>query len=77
MSQQVISHFQAWEEAIKYCKELAVQYENETFQYMELSEVLVRLLRLFSSSYCAKLAVLVTIKLVFDDGGGGDGDVMM
>ncbi|CAB3976622.1 dedicator of cytokinesis 1 isoform X2 [Paramuricea clavata] len=31
---------QTWEEAIKYCKELAEQYEKETFQYIELGEIL-------------------------------------
>ncbi|XP_028391608.1 dedicator of cytokinesis protein 1-like [Dendronephthya gigantea] len=31
---------QTWEEAIKYCKELAEQYEKETFQYVELGQIL-------------------------------------
>jgi hypothetical protein len=38
-----ICFLQTWEEAIKYCKELAEQYEKETFQYSELAEILVSL----------------------------------
>jgi len=30
-----------WEEGIKLCKELAVQHEQETFRYQQLSEILV------------------------------------
>lgn len=33
-----------WEEGIKLCKELALQYEQETFQYTELAKILVRLM---------------------------------
>lgn len=43
--------FQTWEEAIKYCKELADQYEKETFQYIELGQILVSLSEILYSSY--------------------------
>lgn len=39
----------AWEEAIKYCKELAMQYETETFQYFELSKILLEEARFFDN----------------------------
>jgi len=33
-----------WEMGIELCKELAMQYETETFDYLQLSSILVRLL---------------------------------
>ena len=33
---------QCWEYAIKLCKELANQYEKETFDFIQLSQILVR-----------------------------------
>ena len=42
---------QTWEEAIKYCKELADQYEKETFQYIELGQILVSLSETLYTSY--------------------------
>ena len=35
------SMFQMWEAGIKLCKTLALQYETETFNYIQLSEILV------------------------------------
>jgi len=31
-----------WEMGIELCKELSMQYETETFDYMQLSKILVR-----------------------------------
>ena len=36
---------QCWEYAIKLCKGLAVQYEEQTFDFIQLSQILVRYTR--------------------------------
>ena len=56
---------QTWEEAIKYCKELADQYEKETFQYIELGQILVSLSETLYTSY--KYTVRFTDIFIYRD----------
>ena len=52
-----------WEMGIELCKELAMQYETETFDYLQLSNILVRQRHLFDIdrmliTYCSISAIL-------------------
>lgn len=40
---------QAWEMAIQFCKELADQYERETFEYQKLTDLLTKQVQFYSS----------------------------
>lgn len=40
---------QAWEMAIQFCKELADQYERETFEFQKLSDILTKQVRFYNN----------------------------
>ncbi len=39
-----------WEKGIELCKELGEQYENETFEYDRLSELLVSVIKVMKAN---------------------------
>jgi hypothetical protein len=47
-----VNDLQMWEMGIELCKDLTLQYETETFEYTQLSTILVRFFLLFVCMQC-------------------------